>query len=304
MGETRPAFGLNHQAIIGNPDMQKSAAQPAGVTLDPLTLGRPLHLLERFTALARGDLDEAFRSSLNRRYRACFEVGDLRLVPLDGLPARGGWTGFVHERGRIDFALERRLLLCALDYRYGAHPATQGGARDEAPVTATEERLATLLGRRFVGALVERLEGRAPSPDGSAHTGRLLEDATTPLRRQGAWALHVSVRERAHGVDGAMWFVLEEAWQRHLLQQLAPLRERPGEPAAAQPFARRLPLALTARLLEKDIPLGRLLDLRVGDVIPVSLGPSDVLVDDSRVFTAQVVEHKGKLCLTAFEDVE
>ncbi|MBS0348476.1 MAG: FliM/FliN family flagellar motor switch protein [Proteobacteria bacterium] len=284
--------------------MQKSAAPRGGVSLDPLSLGRPLHLLDRFTALARDDLDEAFRSSLNRRYRAQFEVAEVRLAPLDTLPERGRWTGYAHEQGRIDFTLDRSLLLEALDYRYGSHPAALGSPRDAAPVTATEERLAALLGRRFVGVLVERLEGRTPSHDGSAHTGRLLADATTPLRRQGAWALRVAVRERVHDIDGAMYFLLEDAWQRHLLQQLAPLRERPAESATAQPFAHRLPLALTARLLEKDIPLGRLLDLKVGDVIPVSMGVSDVLIDDSRVFTAQVVEHKGKLCLTAFEDVE
>lgn len=284
--------------------MQKSAAPRGGVSLDPLSLGRPLHLLDRFTALARDDLDEAFRSGLNRRYRAQFEVAEVRLAPVDTLPERCRWTGYAHERGRIDFALDRPLLLEALDYRYGTHPAAQGSPREAAPVTASEERLAALLGRRFVGVLVERLEGRTPSHDGSAHTGRLLADATTPLRRQGAWALRVVVHERVHDIDGAMYFVLEDAWQRHLLQQLAPLRERPVEPAAAQPFAHRLSLALTARLLEKEIPLGRLLDLRVGDVIPVSIGASDVLIDESRVFTAQVVEHKGKLCLTAFEDVE
>ncbi|RTL32034.1 MAG: FliM/FliN family flagellar motor switch protein [Rhodocyclaceae bacterium] len=284
--------------------MQKSAAPRGGMTLDPLSLGRPLHLLERFTVLARDDLDEALRGSLNRRYRAQFEVDDVRVVPVDRLPEHRRWNGYAHERGRIDFALDRQLLLCALDYRYGAHPVSKAGPRDEAPVTATEERLAALLGRRFAGVLVDRLEGRAPSHDGSAHTGRLLGDATTILRRQGAWALRVGVRERAHGIDGGMYFLLEEAWQRHLLQQLAPTRDRPGEPSAAQPFPRRLQLALTARLLEKDIPLGRLLDLRVDDVIPVNMGPSDVLIDDSRVFTAQVVEYRGKLCLTAFEDVE
>jgi flagellar motor switch protein FliM len=65
-----------------------------------------------------------------------------------------------------------------------------------------------------------------------------------------------------------------------------------------------LQLTLVARLLEKQMPLGSLLDTRIGDVIPVSLGTSDVLVGDSRLFTASITEHKGKLCLTAFEDVE
>ena len=50
--------------------------------------------------------------------------------------------------------------------------------------------------------------------------------------------------------------------------------------------------------------LGLLLDTRVGDVIPVSLGETEVLVDNERLMTARVAEHKGKLCLTAFEDLE
>ena len=45
-------------------------------------------------------------------------------------------------------------------------------------------------------------------------------------------------------------------------------------------------------------------DLQVGDVIPISLSRADVLLEESRLFTAAVTEHKGKLCLTSFEDAE
>ena len=63
-------------------------------------------------------------------------------------------------------------------------------------------------------------------------------------------------------------------------------------------------MTLEGRLVSKQVQLGALFDLRVGDVIPVSLSRTDVMLDDSRLFTAAVSEHKGKLCLTSFEDVE
>ncbi len=49
---------------------------------------------------------------------------------------------------------------------------------------------------------------------------------------------------------------------------------------------------------------GHAAGLRVGDVIPVTFDSSDVLIGDARLFTAAVTEHKGKLCLTSFADVE
>jgi len=59
-----------------------------------------------------------------------------------------------------------------------------------------------------------------------------------------------------------------------------------------------------ARLVERPLTLGELMDLHEGDVIPVSLGLADVLVDGAPLMRAAVAEHKGKLCLTSFEDTE
>jgi flagellar motor switch protein FliM len=63
-------------------------------------------------------------------------------------------------------------------------------------------------------------------------------------------------------------------------------------------------VGLVGRLASKEVTLGSLYDLQVGDVIPISLARADVLLEDSRLFTAAVTEHKGKLCLTSFEDAE
>ena len=116
----------------------------------------------------------------------------------------------------------------------------------------------------------------------------------------------VRLAETRLAEPASLWIVLDDAAMGRLLRSIAPSREKAAKPAAqqAQPVAARLALMLTGRLLEKELPLGDVLDLRPGDVIPVSLGLADVLVDDSRLFTAAVTEHTGKLCLTSFDDAE
>src|SRR5690606_20048729 len=99
---------------------------------------------------------------------------------------------------------------------------------------------------------------------------------------------------------------ISEVWMTRLLQALTPNRDRSRQKqmTASKPFPARLQLTLRARLLEKEVSLGTLLDLRPGDVLPISLGDADVLIDDSRLFTASVAEHHGKLCLTSLADVD
>jgi flagellar motor switch protein FliM len=279
----------------------------ASQTLDPRALGRPVHLLPTFVAPLRDDLSEVFRTNLNRRYRASFELGAVTIAQLDAVPERCRWLGYADETGRIGFALERQLLLCILDYRYGAREARSSGATDASawpPETATEERLASMLGRQFVAALAERIEW-LPQTTGGATLNHEFSESATNAPRTGTWAIRAEVSEPACGIAGSLWFTLDDGWMKHLLARLAPQREnRRTQADAAKPLASRLQLKLVGRLLEKEIPLGLLLDTRVGDVIPVRLGETEVLVDNERLMTARVAEHKGKLCLTAFEDLE
>jgi flagellar motor switch protein FliM len=90
-----------------------------------------------------------------------------------------------------------------------------------------------------------------------------------------------------------------------VLRGLLPERESAARGGrGTEPLAARLQVGLSGRLVSKEVALGTLFDLRVGDVIPISLHRADVLLDESRLFTAAVGERKGKLCLTSFEDVE
>jgi flagellar motor switch protein FliM len=285
------------------------AARPYQV-LDPRTMGRPVHLLDKFTAQIREDLSELFQVRLNRRYRARFEIEGISLQPGTPPQSDSRWLTFGASGGRINFALERHLLLCILGYRYGTHvdappvePSTPEVEPAVEPKTATEERLAARLGLQLVQTVARRIDAVMP---GNATVNEFTEVAGAPL--DAAWTLHVQVVEHARKVAGSLWLRLEEDWITRLLRCLAPTRERgkaqKKNSAPPQPLPARLQLALTARLLEKEVTLGTLLDLRVGDVIPVTLGVTDVLIGDSRLFTAGVAEHKGKLCLTSFKDVE
>lgn len=291
-------------AAIHSP--RRNAPRPASQVLDPCTLGRPIHLLNGFTAALVADLSEFFRREFNRRYGATFELGAVsfsRAAPLD--PATPRWLTYANEVGCIGFALERKLLLGVVGYRYGETPGS-APADDDEPMreTATEERLAANLGLRLVCLLGARIEAGGHAMGAEPQASKDFIRATAGVTA-GAWTIRADLRERALGIEGRLWFTLDAAWMARLLRRLAPPRSKPAEAVQrVLPLGVRLQLMLTGHLLQKELPLGELMDLRVGDVIPVNLGAADVLVDESRLFTAAVAEHKGKLCLTAFQYLE
>ncbi|WKB54118.1 FliM/FliN family flagellar motor C-terminal domain-containing protein [Eleftheria terrae] len=271
--------------------------------LDPSTLGRPVHRLGRFTECWREDLAQLLGQVLNRRWRAGFELGKVS-IERSSVPADAGrWNAFAAEAGSIACAVERPLLLTLLALRYGGRSAATDP--QTLPPTATEDRLASSLAQQFVEALAGRIQAGL---DGAPYDiPSLAWRATAALLPRGpAWIARVQLIDRQHGVDASLRLLLDDAWMDRLLACLPAPRARNAEHGAAdsRPLSQRLRLTLTARLLEKEMPLGDLLDLRVGDLIPVRLGPTEVRVDDARLYTATVAEHQGKLCLTSFADAD
>jgi flagellar motor switch protein FliM len=256
-----------------------------------------MHLLGSFTSHFRAALAETFRTGLNRRHGASFQVEAVEIGRPPEAMARGRWYGCTTPFGRVAFAMDRPVLLAVLDYRYGApvRSAADVPAPDDVRETATEERLAATLCARWTESLVACLGPVEPAE---------LTATPCPAPAAGGWTVTVRVTEASLTAPGTLRFVLDDAAMAHLLRSIAPSREKAKAAPNSQPVAARLPLVLTGRLLEKEIALGDVLDLRPGDVIPVSLGLADVLVDDARLFTAAVTEHKGKLCLTSFDDAE
>ncbi|USX23401.1 FliM/FliN family flagellar motor C-terminal domain-containing protein [Oxalobacteraceae bacterium OTU3REALA1] len=282
--------------------------------LDPCLLGRPVHLLHIFAAQLRDDLTQAMRLNMNRRYWGAFRVDDVQFTRFDG-EQRGRWLSFAAPAGHISFSLERKVLLSVLNFRYGSSGKSDNSAatvdENTVRVTATEERLAVVLGQQLAGTLAGRIElnlpviDKAPSADG-ADDGVDTEFKPAPGAPppKGNWTITVTLADNASSATGQFWFALDKALMASVLRGL--LRDRDGakKPQTPSPLAQRLQVGLTGRLASKEVMLGTLYDLQVGDVIPISLSRADVLLEDSRLFTAAVTEHKGKLCLTSFEDVE
>ncbi len=272
--------------------------------LDPCLLGRPVHRLPEFAAQLREDLAQAMRLNVHRRYWGSFQVDDVAFNRLDGREARQRWLGFAAPSGQLAFALDRKILLSVLNYRYGRASRADAALDEQAVrVTATEERLAVVLGQQLASIVAARIESNLP--DGGRELGE--EDnikagvATQPAK--GSWVITVSLSDGE--LQGKAWFALDKQVMGGVLRGLQPARDA-GKKGSKNPgpLAARLEVGLSGRLVSKETTLGALFDLRVGDVIPISLHRADVMLEDSRLFTAAVTEHKGKLCLTSFEDIE
>lgn len=274
--------------------------------LDPRTLGRPFHLLPVFTQALQDDIDLFLGVRLNRRYHARFGMTGVRCSgPADTL-SRSVMQRFSHSMGHIDIAIDRSLLLRMLDYRYGGGWQAGSAATDPADVaiTETELRLQAALGADIalvtLGTLA-RLNG-APLP-------------STPPRRSGqpgaqsnqSCEITLEIADQERDCAGSIALRLDAELFEWLMQAVgASRRSTPGgEEAPRLVLEDHVRVRLAASLLTLTLPLGEVLDLKIGQIIPAPMRQrADVHVGHSRLFTASVADNAGKLCLTAFDDVE
>ena len=269
--------------------------------MDPRTLGRPVHLLPKFVEPLREAIAERIRADLNRKYGAAFVLGEIVMQRLQDEPENCRWHYAETASGSIGFSLERSLLLCILDYRYGStQPESHAEASSSPAETATEERLRSMLGGQFLTLLATFL----PREEKAASTDGALKPQSGPAPRIGTWTIRIELAETSLQRQGTLHFCLDDECMALILDSLAPQREAARRPRAAVPLAAQLQLRMVATLYERQVPLGSLLDLKVGSILPISLGAATVQIDHSPLFSAQIAEHKGKLCLTSFEDLE
>lgn len=314
LAESQPSANMMNSALP-----TAASERPAVLryeVLNPRTVGRPIHLVGKFAAQIRADLSDRFCAPLNHRYRASFEIGETSFAhSTTRVESQKRWLSHSTDSGRIWTALSRDLLLCMLRYRYGTYDGKAAAPADaftEAselePESASEERLAAMVGSQLASIVMGRIESLLPLEAAAVPAKSCAEiaEVCASVPTDDTWTLRVQITESERGLAGTLWLVLDERWMARLLKGLAPKREcstgRAG--AAGAPLPRRLQLKLVARLLKKEIPLGTLLDMSIGDVIPINLGVADVLIEHSRLFTASLAEHRGKICLTSFEDVE
>ncbi|MDB5746938.1 MAG: hypothetical protein JWP72_1786 [Massilia sp.] len=282
---------------INNSTLQERPHQ----VLDPSLLGRPVHLLPAFAAAFSDDLAAMLAAPPWRRYWGGFA---LSRVEFARAPEGGAlrWSGMDSGHGVCAVAFDRALLVGLLEARYSKGQARELRDPEGERITATEERLALTLTRQLSEVLAMRVRVAASAVGVELPSAPLAPmGAAAPARN--AWALTITLSE-PHSGSTARCFIAPDAQMMGLiLQALQPERpqraQRPAEPLGAN-----LKLKLEGRLVSHEMTLEALFGLKVGDVIPVTVGRADVLLDEARLFTAAVAEHKGKLCLTSFEDAE
>jgi flagellar motor switch protein FliM len=274
--------------------------------LDPCLLGRPVHLLPQFAAQLAEDLAAAMRQPGARRYWDGVQLESVDFVRAPEPGQAGRWLSFACAQGVSAFAIERALLLGVLNHRYGRRADAAAVPPDPAlvRVTATEERLAATLGQQLAAVLAARIGANLARAGVAAAPGT---PKALPGRSpaKGSWTIGVLLREVQSGHSGHYWLALDQGMMAAVMQGLLPERTR-GRAArqSIAPLASSLKVTLDGRLVSKEITLDTLFALKVGDIIPVSMGRAQVLLAESCLFTAAVSEHNGMLCLTSFEDTE
>ena len=279
---------------------------PTYQVLDPRTLGRPVHLLTAFSQRFCADLSLFIRDTLDRRYGTQLQISDVSLVRASQTEKSSLWNVYESKTGRIGLTLDRGLVLRVMHCRYGAQSGNPQTDPETMPITASEDRLSKKLGQQMVMTLISRIRsGLQPL----ATLTNPTDDAPVTWHAEstdavGVWLVKVQIEEPLTGLHTSVQFSLDEAWMHVLLSRLAVMRSSPKEALKnhVQPLASRLRVKLVAQLLQRRLTMGDILDMRVGDIMPVSLQTTDVLIKDARLYTATVAEHKGKLWLTAFND--
>jgi flagellar motor switch protein FliM len=292
--------------------------------LDPCLLGRPVHLLPAFAAGLAEAIGAEMASPDGRRHWGTYRLEHLAF---ERAPEQPGlrWLGVSGPYGVAAVAFERTLLLGLLEGRYARRQPTVSAAVQQNPalerVTATEERLAVTLAQQLASQLDARVaDGLARLDDAPAPVKTGAGAAIVPAGAPGktGWVLRAVLRAQYGRRDtdeptqaapeGQIWIGLDHALMACVLQGIkadrGAVRAAGGARMPGEPLATRLEVKLDGCLVSKEITLAALFGLQVGDVIPVALGRADVVLDNSRLFTAAVAEHKGKLCLTSFEDAE
>lgn len=285
-----------------------SLAMPQQV-LDPRLLGRPVHLLPQFAVQLADDLAAALRQPGLRRYWDGFalEAAAFEAAPDSGRSGR--WLRYDCGAGLLGFALERPLLLALLNQRYGQRGAAPAPVPEPSTVrvTATEDRLAIVLGGQLASVFARRVHANLVRTHPEAVAPEDVVPKALPAAAPGTdgWTIGVTLRQAQGGASGRFWLSLDQALLGRVMLGLLPERARAGAPrqsGVALPTV--LQLTLEGRLISKEITLETLFALKLGDIIPVTMGRADVLLAESRLFTAAVTEHNGTLCLTAFEETD
>ncbi|MEN3033207.1 FliM/FliN family flagellar motor switch protein [Chromobacterium amazonense] len=298
--------------------------------LDPCFLGRPIHLLEKFSASIAISLNVFFSTKLNRRSGPSFKVKKAVFLPTTPDSIQGGLLHLSENMGDASVVIDRFIVLSILESRYGhakkrdellikdsvdAPPQNdeQSQIDNESDTLAdishrdVSTRLANLAPTATETRQRENLEKNLLKTLINALTKEKISDSSVyiPSGFHPTFTIECDIEEEYSGHSSTITFVLGQRWQQILLDQLTVHISQGRRKMDERPLTKKLDIKLTAKLFDISISLSKLLSLKAGDVLPINMRThAHVYAGYSALFSAAVVEKNGQLCLTSFTTLE
>ena len=243
-------------------------------TLDPVLLGRPVQALEAMAKRLAQHIAAQWQHTGHRPID--LHIDDAHFMPAPHASAQAADSADVH--------IARATVQAWMAERYGFTAQTSDISTQDAPRSATEQRIASALQAATVQALAQTL---AEPLSTSAASSQIWEwKALVRIAALPAQAMHI----RLSAANSA-------SLERHIAAQRKPSR---NQQATSTP----LEVELLALLVEKTVTAADIYQLQVGSVLPIAMDRARVALNGQAMLSASVAEHQGKLHLTAFETLE
>lgn len=267
---------------------------PNVMKLEMNKLGRPYHKVPKIFTDKFDILDARLGTYFLKKYRVN--------VSLNGLDFEMDCSHkhaiiFATEFGNIGFDIDRPLLLNVLNDYYGLNNDSGNITTDnKMPVTKTEERLKNKLGAELSCLFL--------NCDIFSSRLKIKTDYSAVINK---WSYKLTFRLEGYS-EGCLYILLDNHHIDKLLSMFRTpsdeaVNDEPLSSAILEKLINHLPLRLTGRLSTSSLTVAELVDLKAGDVLPISLPERfPVFIGKEQPFTAVIAEDRGKLFLSEFND--
>lgn len=268
---------------------------PEMMKLDVNKLGRPYHKIPKIFNDMHDSLDAKLNTYFLKKYRVNVT---LKTMSFEMDAWQKQTKVLSSDIGNLAFDIDRKLLLSILHDYYGLNKERQESiSLQNTPVTKTEERLKNKLAQELVTLIT-----------GEGLFGNALNIRTDPASLITQWSYRINFT--LEGYEGAFSLLLDNAHVDSLLvnlRQQAALRPlaSPEQPAAnLQTSFMTLPVRLTGKLVSIPLTIAELLQLKSGDILPMT--PADrtpLFIGKQLLFNAVIAEDHGKLFFSEFNEL-
>ncbi|MET1076681.1 MAG: FliM/FliN family flagellar motor switch protein [Pseudomonas sp.] len=277
--------------MTGHSKVQHAVPVEQLTRLKPSKLGRHYHRVPQYIREVFAKHPRVISDYFLRNYRINLEL--LRVVVHEQREADPGRI-YQGSSGKLGFSIERSLLTEALECYYG------GSSRPNLstpPVSSSEQRLSTRLGVDVSQIFLRAVLANDDSDELLPHDNDYEEVC---------WEYVVELQFTSHtSAQPASLFI-------HLDHQLVDeLTSRLSGPIAPSSLGnpaqqlQQLPVRLSCVLTNQQLPLAKVLELKVGDILQTRLlERCEVRVNQQKLFRGSLFEEDGCLYLTSLESVE